>query len=681
MVLSSWFTNLFQPLRRPHRKAPSSRRRILEVEVLEGRLTPSCTLVPAVATGPYCNDGDCPPGPGCNDGGCAPWSLYLAIETNSVNENEPATVNGVYNDSSANPKVLTFDWGDWNDHANTVFDIPSANSLSEGQLITSTDGGTVLLITRLHADANADLGTVETVDFRAMHRYMNDGPNPGNGTPSDTATVTVTLATEGNPSNILAQEQGSITVNNVAPQVALPSLDHATIPVFQAVNLSDSFTDQGVGDTHTATIDWGDQQEAGVVTESNGAGAVTGSHAYTVPGTYTITVTVQDQDGGSQSATTTIQVVKADQTITFAPLANKTYGDAPFTVSASASSGLPVSFNIVAGQAYASISGNTVTILAATPAGTVVTVEATQAGDTTYNAAAPVDEWFTIAKADATVAYSGYSGGTYDGNAHTQTVTVSGVLSDGQLYTTSLTGTNAGNYSQAWSFSNSNYKAVDESGTLAFTIGKASSSVTVTPATYTYDTTTHTHGTFLVSGVGTGVTQNVTWSYVGDQVNAGTYTATATYAGDANHYGSVGSATMTVQAKLLQASAWSQGTINIGSNGVIVLHIAVAGGQLYNSDTVYSLFNGATFTIGIQNADGSTTYGTMTSVAAVNSDGTINVSMKMSDSLRADLYDAYVNGRAVNFAVTATANGGNYGIDADTMSRLLNNGALKYVVA
>ena len=54
--------------------------------------------------------------------------------------------------------------------------------------------------------------------------------------------------------------------------------------------------------------------------------------------------------------------------------------------------------------------------------------------------------------------------------------------------------------------------------------------------------------------------------------------------------------------------------------------------------------------------------------------------MQRSDTLRADLYEAYINDRAVNFAMTATANGGNYMIDEDTMSKLLNNGALKYVV-
>jgi hypothetical protein len=84
------------------------------------------------------------------------------------------------------------------------------------------------------------------------------------------------------------------------------------------------------------------------------------------------------------------------QTITFGPLPDRTYGDAPFTVSASASSLLPVSYSIVDGAAYASVTGNTVHILAATPAGTVVTVEADQAGNGTYASALPVDQSFTI---------------------------------------------------------------------------------------------------------------------------------------------------------------------------------------------------------------------------------------------------------------------------------------------
>src|SRR5581483_3840430 len=71
----------------------------------------------------------------------------------------------------------------------------------------------------------------------------------------------------------------------------------------------------------------------------------------------------------------TVQVTftaKTNQTISFGALAGKNYGDPPFTVSATASSGLPVSFSILSGPA--TISNTTVTI---TGAGTV-TVEASQ---------------------------------------------------------------------------------------------------------------------------------------------------------------------------------------------------------------------------------------------------------------------------------------------------------------
>ena len=83
-------------------------------------------------------------------------------------------------------------------------------------------------------------------------------------------------------------------------------------------------------------------------------------------------------------------ITPASQTITFGALANKASGDAPFTVSATASSGLAVSFSIVSGPA--SVAGNTITL---TGAGTVV-VRASQAGNGNYNAAPAVDRSFTV---------------------------------------------------------------------------------------------------------------------------------------------------------------------------------------------------------------------------------------------------------------------------------------------
>ena len=47
---------------------------------------------------------------------------------------------------------------------------------------------------------------------------------------------------------------------------------------------------------------------------------------------------------------------KVDQSITFAPLIDRTYGDAPVNLSASAASGLPVTLTVVSGPA--SLVGN-----------------------------------------------------------------------------------------------------------------------------------------------------------------------------------------------------------------------------------------------------------------------------------------------------------------------------------
>ncbi|MDB6017216.1 MAG: hypothetical protein JWR19_1705 [Pedosphaera sp.] len=81
---------------------------------------------------------------------------------------------------------------------------------------------------------------------------------------------------------------------------------------------------------------------------------------------------------------------KTNQTITFGALTNKTLGEPTFTVSATASSGLTVSFSILSGPA--TLSGNNVTI---TNTGTI-TVRASQAGNANYNPAPNVDQAFTV---------------------------------------------------------------------------------------------------------------------------------------------------------------------------------------------------------------------------------------------------------------------------------------------
>ena len=82
-----------------------------------------------------------------------------------------------------------------------------------------------------------------------------------------------------------------------------------------------------------------------------------------------------------------IATALSSQTITFPALSGRAYGVPPFTVSATASSGLPVSFASLT-LPVCTTSGNTVTIVAA---GTC-TIRASQAGNPKYSAAANVDQ-------------------------------------------------------------------------------------------------------------------------------------------------------------------------------------------------------------------------------------------------------------------------------------------------
>lgn len=112
---------------------------------------------------------------------------------------------------------------------------------------------------------------------------------------------------------------------------------------------------------------------------------VTGADA----GNYTVRVSHPAQEVTSVAATLTVN--KLPQTITFGALASRLTTDLPFSLSASATSGLAVSF-ASSNPLIASVSGNTVTLHGP---GTVV-ISAFQAGDDTYLAAADVEQELVV---------------------------------------------------------------------------------------------------------------------------------------------------------------------------------------------------------------------------------------------------------------------------------------------
>ena len=90
---------------------------------------------------------------------------------------------------------------------------------------------------------------------------------------------------------------------------------------------------------------------------------------------------------------------RLSQTISFSAIPNTSYGAAPLVLSASASSGLPISYQVISGPASLSHAGQ---ILSLNGAGTVV-VQVTQGGNATYLAATPVTQSFIVSPAMLTV--------------------------------------------------------------------------------------------------------------------------------------------------------------------------------------------------------------------------------------------------------------------------------------
>jgi len=292
-------------------------------------------------------------------------------------------------------------------------------------------------------------------------------------------------------------------------------------------------------------------------------------------GSYTVVVT--DLAGNSSTSTAAVVTVnKADQTITFPAISDKLTTAAPFTVSATASSGLPVAFTIESGPA--TVSGALVTI---TGAGTV-TIRATQAGDANRNAAT-ADRTFAVTKDTATVTLGGLSR-TYDGSAKSATATTTPAsLTVNFTYDTSATApTDAGSYAVVATVDDATY-AGSVSGTL--TIEKADQTVAFTPVGSVTVGTPVTLSATASSGLA--VSYSVVSgdaSLTGDQLTvnsaAGTVTVRATQSGNGNYntVSSDQSITSTDITRLSQAITFAQPGDKLTTDSAFALSATASSG-------------------------------------------------------------------------------------------------------
>ncbi len=215
-------------------------------------------------------------------------------------------------------------------------------------------------------------------------------PPAGTSFPPGSQTLSVTFTPTNTADYTIASDSVQLTVNKASQTItfaALPDKTYGAAPFTVSATAS-----SGLPVSFTSTT-------PSVCT-------VSGSTVTLVSAAANCTIEATqggNSDFGAAPATTrTFWVYKEAQTITFAALPNQTYGAAPFTVSATASSGLPVSFTSTT-TPVCTVSGSTVTLVSA---GANCTIEATQAGNSYYGAAPATTRTFWIFKEAQTITFA-----------------------------------------------------------------------------------------------------------------------------------------------------------------------------------------------------------------------------------------------------------------------------------
>jgi len=186
-------------------------------------------------------------------------------------------------------------------------DAGAGATINEGDMFSgsgsfSDPGADTWTATVNYGDGSGDQTLALNADktFSLSHTYADNGVY--------TVSVAVTDDDLG-----MGSDTAIVTVNNVAPTVGSITAPIDPAAINTPITVEAPFNDPGTVDTHTAEWNWGDgTTSVGTVTEISGSGPVTGSHAYTAAGIYTIKLTVTDKDGGSGTAQTSQNVVVYD---------------------------------------------------------------------------------------------------------------------------------------------------------------------------------------------------------------------------------------------------------------------------------------------------------------------------------------------------------------------------------
>ena len=389
--------------------------------------------------------------------------------------------------------------------------VKSGPATISGSTVTITGVGTVTLAANQAGNANYNAATEVTTNFTISNATQTIGTfaSIGNKTfgdapfavtaPTASSGLAVALSVKSGPATIsgstvtitgvgtvtLAANQAGNANYNAATEVTTNfTVSNAT----QTIGTFASIGNKAFGDAPFAVTAPSSSSSLPVTLSVKSGPATISGNTVTITGAGTVVLAANQAGNADYAAatevTTSFSVSKAAQTIdAITSIGNKAFGDAPFAVTAPAStSSLPVTLSVKSGPA--TISGNSVTI---TGTGAVV-LAANQAGNDNYAAATEVTINFLVLKGTSTVTLGSLSP-TYDGTAKSATATTSPTITGTVTYTytgisptvydqSSTPPTQAGSYTVVGTINDANYSG-NSTGTLV--IAKATPSITTKP--------------------------------------------------------------------------------------------------------------------------------------------------------------------------------------------------------
>jgi hypothetical protein len=197
----------------------------------------------------------------------------------------------------------------------------SPTALNASASFSSPEGTAV----NLNGTASSPSAEDTAAGFTYSWTVTKDGSSFGTGsaaafsfTPNDEGTYVATLQAK-DDGGMAGTTSVTVTGANVAPSAKITAITQSAPLVLttnESVSFTGSFSDPGALDLHTATWSFGDGATSTTSFGPGGSAGLSATHSYVAAGTFTVTLTVTDDDGGVGQTTSKVTVQTPQQALT-----------------------------------------------------------------------------------------------------------------------------------------------------------------------------------------------------------------------------------------------------------------------------------------------------------------------------------------------------------------------------